>query len=138
MTDADGVAATIPQFVALLHARRSILEDAKSSPIALIQTEKGIHKPAVPLLQPPLSNPHEGDGVHVAVLVPNDALWAEEEIIWTGPTALAELRQRQYRRLIESLPAQSRGRSRGRRREDGQERRSGSVARQRSGSRGRW
>jgi len=138
VADADGVCATIPQFVALLHARRSILEDAKSSPIALIATENGVRKPAVPLLQPPLSNPHEGDGVHVAVLVPNDALWAEEEIIWTGPAALGELRQRQYRRLIEHPPAQSRGRSRGRRREDGQDRRSGSMARQRSGSRGGW
>ncbi|KAK4154814.1 hypothetical protein C8A00DRAFT_42490 [Chaetomidium leptoderma] len=119
LADANGVCATLPQFVALLHARRTILEGVESSRITPITIEECDNKPAVFLFEPPLSNPHEGDGVHVAVLMPNDALWAEEEIVWTDQTGLAEFRQRQYWDLIDrpSRRARSRSRSRSRSRD---------------------
>jgi hypothetical protein len=115
---ADGVCATIPQFLALLHSRRLILEHVRSTPITSIQTEDGSVKPAVELTQPPRSSPHEGDGVHVAVLIPDDAPWAEEEIIWTDQAGLAELRQRPYWRVIERVGRGGGRRSRSGRRGD--------------------
>ncbi|KAH6616176.1 hypothetical protein B0J18DRAFT_485126, partial [Chaetomium sp. MPI-SDFR-AT-0129] len=101
LADGDGVRATLPQFFALLHARRSILEDVNSGPVFMAPTQtrpgKGYkEKPTVVLRQTPRSSPHDGDRVHVAVLVPNDALWAEDEMVWTDGTGLAEFRQRQY------------------------------------------
>jgi len=146
LAEGDGVCATIPQFMALLHARRSILEDARSSRVSLMPTEDGESKPTVSLFQSPLSNPHEGDGVHVAVLVPNHALWAEEEIVWTDGTGLAEFRQRQYWQLVERASSRRRNGSRSRSRMRGEDQgrnersgqRSGSRARGRSESRGRW
>ncbi|KAH6845773.1 hypothetical protein B0I37DRAFT_311824 [Chaetomium sp. MPI-CAGE-AT-0009] len=115
LADGDGVCATIPQFFALLHARGSILEQVSSAQITETQTEDGDIKPTVFLTQSPRSSPHEGNRVHVAVLVPNDALWAEEEIIWTDQNGLAEFRQRQYWDLIKraSRRATSRNRSHG-------------------------
>lgn len=150
LAEGDGICATIPQFMALLHARRSILEDARSSQIRLMATEDCESKPTVSLFRSPLSNPHEGDGVHVAVLVPNHALWAEEEIVWTDSTGLAEFRQRQYWKLVERASSrrrnESRSRSRRRGDDEGRNGRSGqrassrarSQARGRSESRGRW
>ncbi|GAB1318258.1 hypothetical protein MFIFM68171_08468 [Madurella fahalii] len=125
LVDADGVCATIPQFLALLHASRSVLEDVKSSSIGPLGTEDGNVKAAVALIDPPRSNPHAGGSVHVAVLLPNDASWADEEIVWTDQNGLAEFRQRKYWELIElPSPRRSRGRS-------------GSRARGRSRSRSR-
>jgi hypothetical protein len=117
LADADGVCATIPQFFALLHSCRSILEHAGSTAISQTRSENGGVKPAVFLTQPPRSSPHDGNRVHVAVLVPNDALWAEEEIIWTDQTGLAEFRERQYWDLIARASRRARSRSRSRRRE---------------------
>jgi hypothetical protein len=134
LAEADGVRATIPQLFALLHARRSILEHVKSTRIAPIRTEDGDVNQAVFLPQPPRSSPHEGDAVHVAVLVPNNALWAEEEIIWTDQNGLVEFRQRPYWDLIKRASRQSGGRSRSRRRNDEQGRQGG---RGRSASRSR-
>jgi hypothetical protein len=125
LAEADGVRATIPQLFALLHARRSILEHVKSTRIAPIRTEDGDINQAVFLSQPPRSSPHEGDAVHVAVLVPNNALWAEEEIIWTDQNGLAEFRQRPYWDLIERASRRAGGRSRSRRRNDEQGRQGG-------------
>ncbi|KAK3299610.1 uncharacterized protein B0H64DRAFT_318059 [Chaetomium fimeti] len=141
LADGDGVCATIPQFFALLHARGSILEHVGSAQITETQTEDGDIKPTVFLTQPPRSSPHEGSRVHVAILVPNDALWAEEEIIWTDQTGLAEFRQRQYWDLIKraSRRATSRNRSHGEDYEEGgRGSRSRSRARGRSESRSRW
>lgn len=112
LADADGICATIPQFLALLHARRWILEDVKSSSIGPLATEDGDVKLAVTLIDPPRSNPHEGGSVHVAVLMPDDAPWADEEIVWTDQSGLAEFRQRRYWDLIGwPTPRRSRGRS---------------------------
>lgn len=132
LADGDGVCATIPQFFALMHARRSILEHVASARITLTECADGDTKPAVFMTQPPRSSPHEGDGVHVAVLVPNDALWAEEEIVWTDQTGLAEFRQRAYWDLIERTSRHVRSRSRNRRRESGQNERADSRHRSRS------
>lgn len=115
LADADGVCATIPQFIALLHAARSILEDVKSNCVAPLGTENGDVKPAVALIDPPRSNPHAGGNVHVAVLLPNDVSWVDEEIVWTDQNGLAEFRQRKYWGLIDlPSPRRSRGRSRSR------------------------
>ncbi|KAK4041222.1 hypothetical protein C8A01DRAFT_45572 [Parachaetomium inaequale] len=122
LADADGVCATIPQFFALLHSRRSILEHAGSSTISQTRRENGDIKPAVFLTQPPRSSPHDGNRVHVAVLVPNDALWAEEEIIWTDQNGMAEFRQRQYWDLIARGSRRARSKSRARGRSDSRSR----------------
>lgn len=117
LADAEGVSATIPQFVALLHARRAIVEEVESSYVAPLRTEDGEVKPAVALFDAPRSNPHDGDGVHVAVLIPEYAPWAEEEIIWTDSGGLVEFRQARYWDLIETA-RDRRSRSRSIRREE--------------------
>ncbi|KAH6637257.1 hypothetical protein F5144DRAFT_485592 [Chaetomium tenue] len=137
LADGDGVCATIPQFFALLHARGSILEHVNSGQITETRTEDGGIKPMVFLAQPPRSSPHEGNRVHVAILVPNDALWAEEEIIWTGQNGLAEFRQRQYWDLIKRASRQVTSRNRGHGEESNQDRRYSSGSRSRSQTRGR-
>ncbi len=101
LADADGVRATIPQFVALLHANRSILEDIESSRIELVETDDGKAVPSVNLSRPPRPNSHEGDSVHVAVLIPNEAEWADEHILWTDKYGLQEFRRRKFWDLIE-------------------------------------
>ena len=121
LADAEGICATIPQFVALLHARRAILEDVKSTSITPLRTADGELKPGISLIDSPRQNPHDGDSVHVAVMIPNDAPWAEEEMIWTDKDGLVEFRQARYWNLIEPASTQGRqgrGRSRSRRRED--------------------
>ena len=89
MANADGILATIPQFVALMHGNRSILEDDKSTRINTQRTAVGDVLSAVKLLKPPRSNPHEGDSVHVAVLILDRTSWIDEEIIWTVKDGLA-------------------------------------------------
>ncbi|KAL2256637.1 hypothetical protein VTK26DRAFT_1366 [Humicola hyalothermophila] len=126
LADADGVSATIPQLVALLHARRAVLEEVRSSCVATVRTEDGEVRPAVALFEAPRSNPHDGDGgVHVAVLIPEDAPWADEEIVWTGRDGLVEFRQARYWDLIQPVRSR-RDRSK-----------SGSRSRHRERSRGR-
>jgi hypothetical protein len=102
--DADGVVATIPQLLALLHASRSIVEKASSTPAAsqTVETENGERLRAVSLADAPKGTRHRGRDVHVVVLVPDGAKWAEERIFWTGDAgALSELRQKKYRDVID-------------------------------------
>ncbi|KAK3988825.1 hypothetical protein QBC44DRAFT_96997 [Cladorrhinum sp. PSN332] len=119
LEDADGVRATIPQFVALMHGNRALLEDVKSTGISFTRTANGEKLPAVKLVKSPRQSAHEGDSVHVAVLIPDEADWADEEIIWTDEEGLVEFRQRRYWDLIEPVPrprtggrSKSRGRDR--------------------------
>lgn len=137
LADGDGVCATIPQFFALLHARGSILEHVGSAQITETETEDGDIKPMVFLAQPPRSSPHEGNRVHVAILVPNDALWAEEEIIWTGQNGLAEFRQRQYWDLIKRVRRRATSRNRSLSEADDENMRISFEGRRRSRERGR-
>ncbi|KAK4166960.1 hypothetical protein QBC43DRAFT_312698 [Cladorrhinum sp. PSN259] len=150
LEDADGVRATIPQFVALMHGNRAILEDVKSTGVSFTTTASGERLPAVTLVKPPRPSTHEGDSVHVAVLIPDEADWAEEEIIWTDADGLTEFRQRRYWDLIESAPRHrsgGRSKSRGRDRSEalppsslrhvsGSHHRSGSRSRSRSSHHG--
>ncbi|KAK1756990.1 hypothetical protein QBC47DRAFT_378215 [Echria macrotheca] len=101
LADADGIHATIPQFVALLHGSRSILEDVESTPLAPLETTTGHVVQAVKLVKPPRAIHHKGDRIHVAVLLPNDAAWTDQRIYWTDDDDLAEFRQRRYWDLIE-------------------------------------
>lgn len=101
LADADAIQATIPQFVALLHASRSILEDVLSTHLELVKTKTGAVVPKIELTGPPRRNPHKGDKVHVAVLMPTDAEWADEHIYWTDSEDAAEFRHRRYWDLIE-------------------------------------
>ncbi|KAK4120684.1 hypothetical protein N657DRAFT_648869 [Parathielavia appendiculata] len=59
----------------LLYSRSLILEHVKWTAIAPIRTvtEDGDIKPAVALSRSPQSSSHEGNGVLVTVLIPNDA-----------------------------------------------------------------
>ncbi|KAK0658492.1 hypothetical protein QBC41DRAFT_55691 [Cercophora samala] len=146
LVDADGVRATIPQFVALMHGHRALLEEVESTSTREVKTADGETLPAVTLLKRPRSNPHEGDSVHVAVLVPDEAGWADTEMLWTGD-GIVELRKRKYWGLIERPRSRSRSanRSRSRSRDESQSRRpgthsrhaTGGHARQRSSSRSR-
>ncbi|KAK4174630.1 hypothetical protein QBC36DRAFT_333227 [Triangularia setosa] len=145
LADADGVRATIPQFVALMHGHRALLEEVESSSVGEETTADGDVLPTVSLLRCPRSNPHEGDSVHVAVLVPDQALWADTEILWTGD-GVVELRKRKYWGLIErERPRNTRSRSLSRNRsesrsssrEGSRSRRSGTHSRHASGGRAR-
>ncbi|KAL1838050.1 hypothetical protein VTJ49DRAFT_3098 [Mycothermus thermophilus] len=112
LADGNAVRATIPQFIALLHAKRSLLECVKSSGVRNGYLEDGRLRPVVRLISPPRSSPHVGSAVHVAVLAPDEAEWVDEEIAWTDRTGMAELRQSAYWDVIE--PAGPRGMVRGR------------------------
>ena len=101
LADGNGVYATIPQFVALMHANRSILEEIHSSHVSQVETEDGRRVSAVHLHKLPRANSHAGSEVHVAVLIPSQAEWAEERIFWTDKDGLAEFRRRKYWDLIE-------------------------------------
>lgn len=108
--DADGVVATIPQFLGLLHAGRSIVEKVCSTSATnqIVETENGERLRAVSLDDAPKGTRHRGREVHVVVLVPDGAKWAEERIFWTGGTgALAELRQKKYRDAIDCRRARA-------------------------------
>jgi len=113
----DGVVATIPQFLALLHASRSTIEKLSSSPATSrsVETEDGERVRAVSLGTAPLKGTrHRGKDVHVVVLVPDGAKWAEDRIFWTddGAGAMAELRLKKYRGVIDSGNVRA-GRGRG-------------------------
>lgn len=123
-TDPDmGIMATIPQFMALLHANRSILEGMVS--IAGTDTvevdadgdydsrDRGGTARCISIAEKPIGKRHAGRDVHVVVLMPNAATWAEERIIWTDEDGeLAELRQKVFWDVIERGRSCSRGSSR--------------------------
>ncbi|KAK4221417.1 hypothetical protein QBC38DRAFT_377190 [Podospora fimiseda] len=132
LEDADGVRATIPQFVALMHGNRALLEDTKSTSVSFTRTANGEKLPTVKLVKPPRQSAHEGDSVHVAVLIPDEASWADEEIIWTDDDGLVEFRQRRYWDLIEPAP-RPRVRTGGRSKSRGRDK-SGARSRSRSRS----
>jgi hypothetical protein len=103
--DVYGVVATIPQFLALLHATRCIVEKASSTPAttSTVTTEDGKNVRAVSIDGVPKGTRHRGRDIHVVVLVPDGAKWAEERIFWTDDKGgLAELRQKKYREVIDS------------------------------------
>ncbi|KAK3389564.1 hypothetical protein B0H63DRAFT_445747 [Podospora didyma] len=102
--DADGIVATIPQFLALLHADKSIVEIAAAGGISegKMETEDGDRIRAVTMKEMPQGKRHSGRNVHVVVLVPDGTLWAEEKIFWTDERdGLVDLRQRKYWDLVE-------------------------------------
>ncbi|KAK0724380.1 hypothetical protein B0H67DRAFT_680003 [Lasiosphaeris hirsuta] len=135
LADADGIHATIPQFVALLHANRAILEEVKSTHVIPLETEAGV-VPHVKMHQPPRDNAHKGDNIHVAVLIPGDASWADEQIYWTDGNGLVEFRRKRYWGLIERERRRERGsRSRSRHGSHSGEGRQRSRSRSRSRSR---
>ncbi|KAK3689423.1 hypothetical protein B0T22DRAFT_427716 [Podospora appendiculata] len=136
LADADGIRATIPQFLALLHAKRAILEDVESSSVAPLEIDEGDVVAAVKLVKQPRPNSHEGDNVHVVVLMPNEASWADEQIVWTDADGLVEFRRRRFWDLIESeMPAHGRRSSGGRHQErSGSRRRSSHGLRESGGS----
>ncbi|KAK4156117.1 hypothetical protein C8A00DRAFT_31047 [Chaetomidium leptoderma] len=114
--DADGVVATIPQFLALLHASRSIIETASSAPATTqtLETEEGERVRAVSLGGTPKGTRHRGRDVHVVVLAPDGAKWADERIFWTDEAgALTEMRQKRYRDVINRERARTRRGRRG-------------------------
>ncbi|KAK5662628.1 hypothetical protein OQA88_8542 [Cercophora sp. LCS_1] len=100
--DADGIQATIPQFVALLHGSRSVLENVQSTHATSREIRDGRFKTAVNVENPPRRNPHQSDKVHVVVLIPDESEWAEEHILWTDTEDkwLFEFKQKRYRELI--------------------------------------
>lgn len=110
--DADGIVATIPQFLALLHADKSIVEIASSDPVSdgpAVEMDDGARLRAVALREPPRGKRHPARDVHVVVLVPDGSRWADERVFWTDEgDGLVELRQRKFWDVIE------RGRTNGR------------------------
>ncbi|KAK0621958.1 hypothetical protein B0T17DRAFT_474279, partial [Bombardia bombarda] len=119
--DADGIMATIPQFLALMHTNRSILDVVASEGMRDgIETEDGDVVRAVSLKEKPEGKAHTGRDVHVVVLMPNRTAWAEEQILWTdGGERLVDLRHRMYWDAID------RGRIRSRRSAGMRKKRSG-------------
>ncbi|KAK4202380.1 hypothetical protein QBC40DRAFT_276654 [Triangularia verruculosa] len=103
---ADGIVATTPQFLALLHSTQSIVEvmsPSASSDAGRVETTSGETFRKCSLLQPPQGKRHTGRDVHVVVLLPSTrSAWAEERLFWTDEQGqLAELRQRRYRSVID-------------------------------------
>ncbi|KAL2270679.1 hypothetical protein VTJ83DRAFT_50 [Remersonia thermophila] len=115
LAEGNAVRATIPQFIALLHAQRSLLECARSTEVRNGYLGDGRSRQVVSLTSLPRSRPHIGNAVHVAVLAPEEAQWVDEETVWTDRAGLAELRQRAYWDVIErAVPKGLSGRSRSR------------------------
>lgn len=107
-----GVVATVPQFLALLHASRSVVETASSAAMTMrkIKTEEGHRVRAVTLTEIPKGKRHTGRDVHAVVLVPDGAAWAEERIFWTdNADGLVELRERKFRDVVEKGLGRTRG-----------------------------
>ncbi|KAK4159860.1 hypothetical protein QBC43DRAFT_338772 [Cladorrhinum sp. PSN259] len=108
--DADGVLATIPQFLALLHTQHSILEIIDSTPITTqkLKTKAGYEVRGVSLREWPKGKNHSGRDVSVVVLMPsesgegnNNNKWMNERIFWSDDrSGLQELRGRRYRGVI--------------------------------------
>ncbi|KAK3312117.1 hypothetical protein B0H66DRAFT_570096 [Apodospora peruviana] len=103
-----GVVATIPQFLALLHANRSIVEVISSAEdgdevVEVTDGRAEVCLRAVTLTdRPPLGRRHAGHNVHVVVLMPSASDWAEEPIFWTDETdEISEFRQKVFWDVIE-------------------------------------
>ncbi|KAK3377297.1 hypothetical protein B0T24DRAFT_701691 [Lasiosphaeria ovina] len=115
LADGDAVRATIPQFVALLHASRAILEDVQSGRAEMVaagDSDSGADVPTVKLARAPRPNAHDGDLVHVVVLMPHDADWTDEPFLWTDGDGLAEMRAPRFWDLIAREPDRPRPRPR--------------------------
>ncbi|KAF3396218.1 hypothetical protein F1880_006767 [Penicillium rolfsii] len=93
----DGVVATIPQMMALLHLKGSGLHDLKSSPMEgfSVPLEASPHKDdhdklaprweirrGLKILHGPQRAGHFGNKVTVAVIFPQDSPWAHEKVLW--------------------------------------------------------
>ncbi|KAK4180603.1 hypothetical protein QBC36DRAFT_319680 [Triangularia setosa] len=103
---AEGIVATIPQFLALLHSTQSIVEVISSSTLSnseRVETTSGEAFRQCALKQPPQGKRHTGRDVHVVVLLPvTRSSWVEERLFWTDEQGhLAELRQKRYRSVID-------------------------------------
>ncbi|KAK0670110.1 hypothetical protein QBC41DRAFT_318497 [Cercophora samala] len=103
---ADGIVATIPQFIALLHTTRSILEVASSSNPSdeeRVETTSGHRFRQCSMKEPLQGKRHTGRDVHVVVLLPAPrSTWAEEKLFWADEGGhLAELRQGRYKSVID-------------------------------------
>jgi len=110
----QGMVATIPQFLALIHSNMSVIDETFSAPATeqLVETEDGERLRSVSLIYPPKGPRHRGRDVHVVVLVPDGAKWAAERIFWADDNgALAELRQKRHQAVIDS-PSGRTGRQR--------------------------
>lgn len=119
-----GIVATIPQFMALLHANRSILEVVSSfggSETVEVDAEgdgRGggytTTMRSITIAEKPVGRRHTGRDVHVVVLMPNGSSWAEERIFWTDERGeLADLRQKVFWDVIERGRSFGGGRSGG-------------------------
>lgn len=109
-----GIVATIPQFMALLHANRSILEvmssqggtetvevDADGEDRRRTRRRETTMR-CVTLAGQPDGRRYAGRDVHVVVLMPNASSWAEERIFWGDERGeLSELRQKVFWDVIE-------------------------------------
>ncbi|KAK0736261.1 hypothetical protein B0T21DRAFT_366593 [Apiosordaria backusii] len=104
---ADGIVATIPQFVALLHSTQSIVEvisSSASTSTEMVETASGELYRQCSLKQPPQGKRHTGRDVQVVVLLPSThSAWVEEKLFWTDEQGqLAELRQARYKSVIDT------------------------------------
>ena len=106
-----GIVATIPQFMALLHANRSILEVVSSfagNETVEVDADGDDRRGgyttmrSITMAEKPVGRRHTGRDVHVVVLMPNASSWAEERIFWTDERGeLADLRQKVFWDVIE-------------------------------------
>ncbi|KAJ5665521.1 uncharacterized protein N7477_007969 [Penicillium maclennaniae] len=93
----NGIVATIPQMMALLHLKGSGLHDLESSPMEgfSVPLEANPHKDdndqlaprweirrGLKILHGPQREGHFGNKVTVAVIFPQDSLWAREKVLW--------------------------------------------------------
>jgi hypothetical protein len=97
--EADGLVATIPQMLALLHLKGYGLHNLKSSPpfrfanpLTSVRAERDedgrglVHdwkiERGVKILEGPERNGHQGSRAKVVVLFPSDGKWPTENIFW--------------------------------------------------------
>ncbi|CAP61047.1 uncharacterized protein PODANS_3_180 [Podospora anserina S mat+] len=112
---ADGIVATIPQFLALLHSTQSIVEVASSPKLSdeeRVETTSGERFRRCSMKQPLQGKRHTGRDVHVVVLLPaSRSAWVEEKLFWTDEQGhLAEFRQKRYKSVIDRERDRRRGR----------------------------
>ncbi|KAH7142002.1 hypothetical protein EDB81DRAFT_654148 [Dactylonectria macrodidyma] len=82
----EGLVATIPQIVGLLHLQHSTLTDLQSSPALTFDTPLNIGNGqlcrGVMLSGRPQGYPHVGANTKIAVLFPSDSAWVKEQFLW--------------------------------------------------------
>jgi hypothetical protein len=93
----EGLVATIPQMISLLHLNGSGLHAMTSTPIHEFSTPLVYNQPAdlppsslsdlevtrgVKLLEGPRCDAHYGTRIKVVVLFPRESAWANEKILW--------------------------------------------------------